>query len=143
MDIRIFCEGITDQKFIADFITKVYNIHFQDEKKKPLTSINGNCKIKIIEIGGCSNLHTQLWINELEKNTEQGFKNLIFFDADKEGNGNNGFSACVSKLSNLSSIALLFHIEPLLLIKYFKLHYLFLFILFNNFFKFFLRLISY
>jgi len=105
--LRIFCEGISDQMFLADFIELTYGISFtryvSKEKKIKITCQNQNLDFEIIEIGGCSKLKTDIWKNELKKNNAQKIVNLIFFDADfkDQEKGNNGYASCYRKLEAL------------------------------------------
>jgi len=104
--IKIFCEGITDQVFIADYIEHYYNVTFYREIKhndKNKLDIYITDKIQIIEIGGCSKLNNDLYVSALIDNYEEGGRNIVIFDADYTGkpNGNKGYKACNQKLKNI------------------------------------------
>lgn len=104
---KIFCEGVTDQVFIADCIESLYDLKFE----RTVTTTSGVKRIEIkhkeifeiIEIGGCSNLSNPLYLSQLEDNTDLGGRNVVIFDADYTGkrNGNKGFSSCNSMLQQL------------------------------------------
>src|SRR4051812_1286951 len=114
MSIKIFCEGVTDQIFIADCLETFYNIPTTRNIKKSSTK-NGikeeKLEIKfhehgeIIEVGGCDKLSNKLYLSMLEDNGDLGGVNIIIFDADftEQGNGNKGFNACVQKLENMKT----------------------------------------
>ncbi len=104
--IKIFCEGITDQVFIADCIEHFYNITFQRETKhnnKDKLDILIANQIQIVEIGGCSKLNSELYIAELVDNHEKGGRNIVIFDADynEKPNGNKGYKSCKQKLEDI------------------------------------------
>lgn len=67
-DIRVFCEGKSDQRFLRDFIKINYNIHITDEELKKNQYIHN--------LGGWSKL------KNLEKTITQDYKSIIFLDAD-------------------------------------------------------------
>lgn len=101
--LKIFCEGIGDQIFIADFIESQFQIQFDrviDRKTNSVSIKNEN--IEIIPIDGCKQIKKivikQLFVN----NSELGGKNILIFDADYTGvNGNNGFENCNIMIENL------------------------------------------
>lgn len=110
--IKIFCEGITDQVFIADCLNLFWNIEVNripnaKDKNKLLLTFGEKCEI--INVDGCSKLDDDLYINMLKDNIESGGKNVVIFDADYEfdtkininKNGNNGFISAKQKLLNL------------------------------------------
>lgn len=103
--INIFCEGIGDQVFIADFIESHFNVTFQRTLRQDLKGLTiENERIKVIPIDGCKKINKtaikQLFIN----NTELGGKNILIFDADYTGiNGNNGFANCSKMIESLKS----------------------------------------
>lgn len=103
--LKIFCEGIGDQIFIADFIECQFEIKF-DRNIDRLGGSNlltiKNEQIEIIPIDGCKKINKviikQLFIN----NSDVGGKNILIFDADYTGiNGNNGFQNCNVMIDNL------------------------------------------
>jgi hypothetical protein len=138
--INIFCEGITDQVFIADCLTTFLNIQvirepkkdkkdkldiffYEFEENKEINKINveklHELKAKnsnlfriygeIIEVGGCTNLTNDIYIQRLKENIETGFFNIVIFDADFphdaegdiKGNGNKGIENCTQKLKDI------------------------------------------
>lgn len=110
-NIKIFCEGITDQVFIADCIELFYGKKFERLQKKGGSKIKDKLSIKIkndieiIDVGGCSKLTNELYLSKLRDNESIGGKNIVIFDADysKTGTGNKGFKACEQKLNNLKT----------------------------------------
>lgn len=102
--LKIFCEGITDQIFLADFIEKTYSIKFNREKRKNKFKIDiKSNSIDIIEIGGCEKLKNPIYHTMLLDNLKTGGKNIVIFDADQSNQGNNGYINCKRKLEDLSS----------------------------------------
>lgn len=104
MGYKIFCEGITDQIFIADCITMFYKFTYVIEpKKKDNLKITFSNGIEIIDVGGCTKLSDKLYISELEDNYENGGANIVVFDADHKstGYGNKGFDSCLQKLNDI------------------------------------------
>lgn len=105
--IKIFCEGITDQVFIADCLESFYEYssHRKGRTKNGHEKIDLviNENIEVIEVGGCDKLSDQLYLSMLEDNTSNGGQNIVIFDADDfiRGNGNKGFKACKQKLEFL------------------------------------------
>lgn len=105
--LKIFCEGVSDQVFIADFIEFHFNVHFERtiEKKggQPSISIR-NSEIEITPIDGCTNIHQLVIKKMFIDNTELGGTNLLVFDSDYTGvNGNNGFSNCLTMIEGLKN----------------------------------------
>ena len=110
--IKIFCEGVTDQVFIADCLEVFYNIqitrkvHSKDSNKWDI-SFGEHCQV--IEIGGCGKLSDKLYQDMFRDNVDEGGKNVVIFDADfapdavgaKKGTGNNGFENAKKKLETL------------------------------------------
>ncbi|MCW8313503.1 hypothetical protein K7A41_19910 [Sphingobacterium sp. InxBP1] len=105
--LKIFCEGIGDQVFIADFIEIHFGVAFErtignDTRKKAISIKSSD--IEIIPIDGCKNIHQLIIKKQFMDNTEMGGKNLLIFDADYSGvNGNNGVLNCVTMIENLKS----------------------------------------
>lgn len=99
--IKIFCEGIGDKIFLADFIESYYNIVFERKyTKKEHVEIFYQDKIEIEDIEGCANIHLDLYKNKFKNNTEISGKNILIFDADyTKNNGNNGYESCIRKLN--------------------------------------------
>lgn len=106
---KIFCEGITDQVFIADCLEIFYTYTSIREKIKG-TSKNSdklkiiiNDNIEVIEVGGCEKLSVDIYSSMLEDNVANGGVNIIVFDADYAGkiNGNKGHELCVKKLEDI------------------------------------------
>ena len=107
-EILIFCEGITDQVFIADCLKHFYGIDCKKTSHKSRSNALGiNFEFKsfrgrIIDVGGCTKLLTiKEYCAQMEDNIDLGGKNIIIFDADdsKIGNGNKGFLSCRQKLT--------------------------------------------
>ncbi|MBX2948804.1 MAG: hypothetical protein KF704_05960 [Crocinitomicaceae bacterium] len=97
----IFCEGKVDLIFLADMIEIFYSLKYEKEKKgERITIVFPEKRIKIIEMGGLSNLQNEIYYSQIQDNTKLNGKNIIFFDADYEDkqNGNNGFVNCNKKL---------------------------------------------
>lgn len=104
MSYKIFCEGITDQIFIADCITVFYNFTYVIEhKKKDNLKITFSNGIEIIDVGGCTKLSDELYLSLLEDNKDCGGTNIIIFDADHKstGKGNKGYESCLQKLNDI------------------------------------------
>jgi hypothetical protein len=101
--IKIFCEGIGDQIFIADFIEAHFQIVFEREiKKKGIKVDIKNSKIEIIPIDGCANINKDFIKQQFVNNTEIGGYNILIFDADYTGiSGNNGYENCITMIHNL------------------------------------------
>lgn len=100
--INIFCEGIGDQIFIADFIEFHFKITFvrKNIKKDKIDISNNN--ISILSLDGCDKIHSQVNKDRFIDNTERGGHNFVVFDADYDNrNGNNGFSNCCTMLDSL------------------------------------------
>jgi hypothetical protein len=108
--VLIFCEGVTDQVFIADCLELFFNFSVfreqkvKKEKKLTVSFENNNFIGKIIDIGGCDNLMkiTQ-YHADMQDNKEEGGENIVIFDADYTGkdNGNRGINPCRQKLDNI------------------------------------------
>jgi len=81
--IKIFVEGIADQKLIYDYLCHLYG---------------ANCiqKQNIISTKGKDNLHSQ--IQQFQKNTDNEGINLLIFDADDPD-----FKGTIEKLNQLKS----------------------------------------
>lgn len=109
--IKIFCEGITDQIFIADCIELFYTIKTTREIIKEGVKISFDNGGEIIEVGGCSKLTNDLYIQKMRDNIVLDGINLVIFDADysnvvngtRKISGNNGFNSCEQKLKNIGS----------------------------------------
>lgn len=103
MEIKIYCEGVTDQFFIADCLETIYECVSlrEDAKSKKHKITFPELKLEIIEFGGCTKLGDPIYFNNLIANSENGGKNIVIFDADKNGFGNNGFDSCCQKLDSL------------------------------------------
>lgn len=115
--ILIFCEGVTDQIFIADCLEVFYgfNTNRKDNSRKTINGIEERKKeIKfsdsatiegeVIDVGGCSKLVKQEFLHSMmADNTELEGINIVIFDADytKKDSGNKGFDACSHKLTNI------------------------------------------
>lgn len=109
--LKIFCEGITDQVFIADCLEKFYNIKINkkvNSKDSNKWDISFGEHCEIVELGGCSKLSDKFYQDMFKDNSEEGGLNIIIFDADfspeaegeKRGTGNNGFENATKKLEN-------------------------------------------
>lgn len=105
--VKIFCEGITDQIFIANCIELLFpsvgvaiSKHKKDSKKRIVTFGEGG---EVIDVGGCTNLSNEVYLDKMRDNSTEGGVNLVIFDADYTGqnNGNRGIDACRQKLKNL------------------------------------------
>lgn len=110
--IKIFCEGVTDQVFIADCLEKFYGIKTERKESKKNRRRNGQSIIRleitfnngeIIDVGGCSKLTKRLHLENLKDNTEKKGTNLVVFDADVTGRGNNSFRSANQKLENIKT----------------------------------------
>lgn len=105
--VKIFCEGITDQVFIADCLEIFYGFNFDRKKVKHSNNekleITSKNKIEIIDVGGCDKLSDDIYIFQLEDNQDLGGINIVIFDADYTGlqNGNKGFNSCKQKLDDI------------------------------------------
>jgi hypothetical protein len=91
--ILIFCEGVTDQIFIADCIEKFYGIEvtrsvIDNKNNKWKMIFEQNCQI--IATGGYT--HLPAHVPAMQSNTEddEGI-NIVIFDADEEGHGRGSF----------------------------------------------------
>ncbi|WP_025146055.1 DUF3226 domain-containing protein [Pedobacter jeongneungensis] len=105
MMLNIFCEGIGDQLFIADFIESHFPIILERTYEKfnnDKVLVIKNATIEIIPINGCKQINKLVIKDLFVNNTERGGKNLLIFDADYTGiNGNNGFTNCNTMIENL------------------------------------------
>lgn len=109
--ILIFCEGVTDQIFIADCLETFYNIPTvrqdikKNDKKIDIEFTYKGFNGQIREIGGCSKLSNPIHLDAMKDNLLMGGVNIVIFDADYTGqqNGNKGFNACKAKLDNLQT----------------------------------------
>ncbi len=104
--LKIYCEGLTDQVFISDFLRLFYGIQLlrdEESKKKPFKIKNNQLDITITDVGGCTKLSNQIYINELQDNIDTGYQNIVIFDADYERTrlGNKGYAACKRKLVDI------------------------------------------
>lgn len=104
--IKIFCEGIGDQIFIADFIESIFEVRFTREtslKNKDKIIIK-NEKIEIIPIDGCKKIKQDIFKDLFINNSDIGGKNILIFDADFTNvNGNNGFVNCSRMVEELKN----------------------------------------
>ena len=91
LPIRIFCEGISDQRFLRDFLKVHYGINISDEDLK---------KNKIIENMGSWNKLTSLDLKIKESYSD--YTSLVFLDADDEKvTDKPGFDATVKFVTEL------------------------------------------
>ena len=109
----IFCEGVTDQVFIADCLQVFYKIKIERKDKIVKTkepkieikfaNMDDSIKGEIIDVGGCSKLANDLHLDKIRDNTELEGVSIVIFDADDtdKPNGNRGFEACNKKLSDI------------------------------------------
>lgn len=83
--ILIFCEGIADQRFIADCLWMFYSISFKPESGKgrepDLICTGEDFHFEIISTGGYTNLEQELYLNKIRKNKD-GIS-VVVFDADE------------------------------------------------------------
>jgi len=103
---KIFCEGIGDQIFIADFIEFHFDIIFERDYNKSKDKIRiYNKDVEIISIDGCTKIRDKVYKEQFIDNTEKGGLNIVIFDADYKdvGNGNNGFESCCQRLDDLKN----------------------------------------
>lgn len=107
--VKIFCEGVTDQVFIADCLEFFYQIKVDREINGEKVKMSFKRNSEIIELNGCGNLSKDIYIDQLKDNQEEDGINIIILDADfsstakgeKKGTGNNGFKACKQKLEDI------------------------------------------
>lgn len=103
--IKIFCEGINDQLFIADCLEKFYGIKSEriPNKKADMFTISFTNESEIIDINGFANLDNELYIKKMKDNMKNGGNNIVIFDADYKGqiNGNKGIDACRQKFRDI------------------------------------------
>lgn len=109
--ILIMCEGVNDLLFIEACLKRFYNAIFSEtdiekditrgEKTSVLCKIREQFQVRIRQVKGCNNLPNPLFINELIDNLAEGGQNIVIFDADKPGYGNNGFKLCCQKLDDI------------------------------------------
>jgi hypothetical protein len=91
LSIRIFCEGISDQRFLRDFLKVHYEINISEEDLK---------KNKFIENMGSWNKLTSLELKIKESYSD--YTTLIFLDADDEKVIDKpGFEATIKYVSEL------------------------------------------
>jgi hypothetical protein len=91
LSIRIFCEGISDQRFLRDFLKVHYEINISEEDLK---------KNKFIENMGSWNRLTSLELKIKESYSD--YTTLIFLDADDEKVIDKpGFEATIKYVSEL------------------------------------------
>jgi hypothetical protein len=108
--ILIFCEGVIDQVFIADFLSHSYgetifmdkNKNKRDKHKWDISFETNLCEGKIIETGGYTYLSKPIYLEQL-KNNQTG-RNLIIFDADEHGHGRGSFKNTEQSLKELKRI---------------------------------------
>jgi hypothetical protein len=115
-NILIFCEGVTDQIFIADCLEILYSINIVKEIKKE----NKKCSIqfsntflfgKIIEVEGYTNIKLPINLDKFKDNTN-GI-NLVIFDGDKPNHGKGGFENTHRSLVSLQdSVTFEFYLWP-------------------------------
>jgi hypothetical protein len=100
-NVLIFCEGVTDQIFIADCLEIFYSVKVNREEKKAkkikMTFESG----RIEDIEGCNKLKMPIYLDALKDNSENGGTNLVIFDADEKGRGNNSFVNAIQSLSDI------------------------------------------
>lgn len=110
--ILIMCEGINDLLFIEACLKRFYDAIFSEtytekdrntgEKTSVLCEIREQFQVRIRQVKGCNNLSADpKYIYELIDNLAEGGQNIVIFDADKPGNGNNGFDSCSQKLDDI------------------------------------------
>ncbi len=91
VNIRIFCEGISDQRFLRDFLKVHYNIDISDKDLK-----NNNY---IENLGSWNNLKVR---KEKISETYSDYTSLIFLDADDEKvKEKAGFTETINFINNL------------------------------------------
>jgi hypothetical protein len=91
LPIRIFCEGISDQRFLRDFLKVHYEINISDEDLK---------KNKFIENMGSWNKLPSLDLKIKESYSD--YTSLLFLDADDEKViGKPGFDATIKYVTEL------------------------------------------
>jgi hypothetical protein len=91
LPIRIFCEGISDQRFLRDFLKVHYEINISDEDLK---------KNKFIENMGSWNKLPSLDLKIKESYSE--YTSLVFLDADNEKvTDKPGFDATIKFVTEL------------------------------------------
>jgi|GEM_PF-1482793 len=108
--VLIFCEGVTDQIFIADCLESIFkavterNENKKNKKKLEIRFKHSNFKGKIIAVDGCSMLRKNEFLHtEMQDNKEEGGANIVIFDADytEKENGNKGIAACRQRLNSI------------------------------------------
>jgi hypothetical protein len=102
--VLIFCEGITDQVFISDCLEFFFGLNVtktQNPKDRHKLKIFFGERCEIVDIEGCSKLSNKIHIDTLKDNTEEGGINIVIFDADCLGSGNNGFDSANQKLLDI------------------------------------------
>lgn len=91
LSVRIFCEGISDQRFLRDFLKIHYGLNVTDEDLK---------KNKYIENMGSWNKLTSLELKIKESYSD--YTSLIFLDADDEKVADKpGFEATIKYVTEL------------------------------------------
>ena len=98
-NVKIFCDGITDQIFIANCIellfpsiTVTISKRKEDSKKRMVTFGEGG---EVIDVGGCANLNNEVYLEKMRDNSAERGVNLVIFDADytEQSNGNKGVTS--------------------------------------------------
>lgn len=100
--ILIFCEGVTDQVLIADCLERFYsiNIHRKETKGQRIIEMTfDGGRIEAIE--GCEKLKMPINLDKIKDNSENNGINLVIFDADKIGYGNNSFPNAAQSLNDI------------------------------------------
>lgn len=91
LPIRIFCEGISDQRFLRDFLKVHYNINISDEdlkKNQFIENMGSWNKLKLLE--------------QKIKESYSEYTSLIFLDADDEKvTDKPGFDATIKFVAEL------------------------------------------
>jgi hypothetical protein len=91
LPIRIFCEGISDQRFLRDFLKIHYNINISDEdlkKNQYIENMGSWNKLKLLE--------------QKIKESYSEYTSLVFLDADNEKvTDKPGFDATIKFVTEL------------------------------------------
>jgi hypothetical protein len=103
--IKIFCEGINDQLFVAACLETFYSEPLKKTSaKKDKLDIKSDT-IEIIDIGGREHLNTDLYLNMMISNTKKDGINLVIFDADEPCHGKGNIANTKKSLDDLQSKA--------------------------------------
>lgn len=110
--LLLFCEGKTDKAFLCAYLKRQFTASFQERSRAkdsstpsfslPLAASETTTLLgQIIAVDGCNNIDKDVHINKMRENQQYGGRNLIVFDADQTGRGNNGPASARQRFQDL------------------------------------------